>query len=475
MKTYSSILFFLIIFSIEINIFSKSFSKNFKADTPHYAGIIQDTQLDLCDNNQTQIQIGEICVQCSEWILNCSTCNKNSSGLNCLSCQSEYSLTTNGKCQKCIPNCTDCSDENSCNTCANGFQYLKDSHICQSQCLKGEYYSNENKKCLKCSNFGLGCQECFDYLNFWGGPCITCKTGYTKNEKNGFCELQCQENEFYDHNDNNCKSCSSIQKCITCYQNIFNDNITCESCESGYSSTIVKCIPYCLNLSSHCDDCHVDIDNNPKCFVCSPGYILNSSTGQCDKVCSIGTYYDLQNNQCIKCSDYMANCSQCDSLDSCSACDSPDTLHYNMLTSKCEKSCELNEFVDQNDQCVPCSISNCSDCYLNGEEKVCTNCDDGYSFNSESELCERACKIDEMFIESDVMKEYYCVPCSQKLDGCKECDIAGNECLKCNAEYFLINGQCKKCTLHCQNCSNFDSCDECSVGYKINSRNFCEI
>ena len=83
-----------------------------------------------------------------------------------------------------------------------------------------------------------------------------------------------------------------------------------------------------------------------------------------------------------------------------------------------------------NNKCLMCS-SGCSKCYMDRNEKICTECKYYYALNSENNICQ------------------YCDDTEDTGDGCERCTYNKNnkkyECLKCwNNDYTYINN-----TLQC--------------------------
>ena len=91
---------------------------------------------------------------------NCKTCDGNSD--HCSSCNIEYFLNNENKCERCQPNCIECDNYYSCKKCNDNYIIIEDSPFNQKCFLKCDYYyyftNDENIVCtdsFKCpENYG---------------------------------------------------------------------------------------------------------------------------------------------------------------------------------------------------------------------------------------------------------------------------------------------------------------------------------
>lgn len=128
----------------------------------------------------------------------------------------------------------------------------------------------------------------------------------------------------------------------------------------------------------------------------------------------------ISNNHCNP--EGMDHCSTCaykedGTTKQCTACDSND-----YIISQDKSKCEIST-------CDPSSIKNCVECKLEGQNKICQKCDDGYELSSDKSSC----------VEKAV--------CMQGENHCKECNSDKTECSKCEKDNMEIDGiscNCKK-------------------------------
>ncbi|ELP93627.1 hypothetical protein EIN_239270 [Entamoeba invadens IP1] len=58
--------------------------------------------------------------------------------------------------------------------------------------------------------------------------------------------------------------------------------------------------------------------------------------------------------------------------------------------------------------------------------------------------------------------------CNPPVYKCLSCKTQhGNECEKCEAEYYLKDNECDNCSGGCLNCSDADTCTKCKNGYYL--------
>jgi hypothetical protein len=64
-----------------------------------------------------------------------------------------------------------------------------------------------------------------------------------------------------------------------------------------------------------------------------------------------------------------------------------------------------------------------------------------------------------------------CFVVSECISDCKECDVGGKKCTKCDAEYYAEEAKCVTCTGNCKECS-YDAgtmvCSKCEDRYVLN-------
>ncbi|KAL4495528.1 hypothetical protein ABPG72_020269 [Tetrahymena utriculariae] len=275
------------------------------------------------------------------------------------------------------------------------------------------------------------CEQCNDN---W---CTRCSTGYIISDKNNYCVLSCNSDQYLD-------SSSSQTYCRTCMSN-------CQTCSNSSSCQI--CNDYYFLSGNTCALC----DNS--CKQCSgPG--INQCT-----VCKQSSYFIQpdQNNQCVQSCDqnnayYIDKftsgsqyyCRKC--LSSCKTCSSGN---------KCDTCFDIN-FLDSNSQCQPCD-STCQSC--NGTQNTnCLVCKSGLHRQLSTNLCIETCDSNE-FLNA----QQQCQKCD---NSCKTCDGSSpNNCKTCYSNFYFFNKSCvpvcpngyslNTLSLACEPCSNKLNCNNC--------------
>jgi hypothetical protein len=231
-----------------------------------------------------------------------------------------------------------------------------------------------------------------------------------------------------------CSTCDvKADNCTSCVEEHYYANNTCKTPEG---------------LDKQCTGYKVIFDetgqvDEVKCAECNSTlhFKLNEADGSC--VCMDG--YKYGNGECKLCKDLGNGYLYDDSVGDCvfypDRC-SDDTIgfeiednSYTILSPSCGGD-PLNVSVSQ---CVPCSyltcVDHCSSCSsTDGQNYECLTCDNGFVIGHE----------DDQFV-------------------CNEC--------KSNQYWSLSVNEtiCYDCKPHCNNCSDYESCIECEVGYFWNS------
>ncbi|KAL4503394.1 hypothetical protein ABPG72_001000 [Tetrahymena utriculariae] len=152
----------------------------------------------------------------------------------------------------------------------------------------------------------------------------------------------------------------------------------------------------------------------------------------------ISGYY-LKQKMCQKCSEKCLECDQ--DSNQCIKCNKQTYL----INNKCQESCPLGYYQNQNEQTCDQCIQNCSAC---SAKNTCDLCQDGY-FNSEQQICVKQCN-----------QNLYGNPITKKCQ------------LKCSDQYFANKATmlCEKCDPNCLTCSESSTnCTSCPLNtYQIN-------
>ncbi|EAR91877.2 surface protein (macronuclear) [Tetrahymena thermophila SB210] len=342
----------------------------------------------------------------------CQTCNQNQifSNNQCSSCP-QGTFYQNQQCSPCSSNCTQCDNFTKCNTCASGY-YLSNSNLCVL-CPNNSSWNNSSCDCnnnyfkqiINSTTLEFQCVKCSD-------PCKEC----TSSTICTACYSQ------YYLNGNTCTNCQS--PCLTC-----TSASECQTCQDGYyisGSQCMRCVSPCLKCSS-----------SSSCSSCSFGYFLSGTTcQQCDSICtsqfcstcnenlicpSCFDGYFLDKNSCQKC---LQNCAQCNDSQTCTQCLKGYNLYDNLcLTSEqCPSGCKLCQdnfscqtcldgYVKQNQQCIKCSVENCSFC---DQQQRCFQCKSGYKLLNNSQICVKDCGVGHYLSDNNE-----CLACDQTCFTCK--------------------------------------------------------
>ena len=196
-----------------------------------------------CETGYFYDPIKNICANCSSLIPNCDYCENGSA---CLVCDNSSELQ-NGKCKlapegvcgpgtytepetgECVPcmyvapNCTNCTDVNTCTGCNATFKLINGACVIAESdpkkdgddngdngvkhgggnCGPGYYWDDDYEDCIKCFYVMPYCYSCYDEYH-----CIQCEFGYFKAGKRGC--LSCGDYLY------GCKSCRDKRRCYKC-------------------------------------------------------------------------------------------------------------------------------------------------------------------------------------------------------------------------------------------------------------------
>ncbi|KAL4465986.1 hypothetical protein ABPG74_004223 [Tetrahymena malaccensis] len=441
-------------------------------------------------NNQNQ------CILCSSTFLGCATCS-TSACLSCTNPNQYLDITTNSCVDSCapplvsvnsppkqcvqncnkIPSCIKCiTDSNNnnqtCQQCNNGM--VLDQNLCVSNCPSEKYVDSQNI-CQPCNALFQGCKACTS---------TTCSLCLNSNEYFDPVEKICTSQCIYGANplspssqcqacsNLNCKSCQSnnLNQCTSCDQNSkypYLQNGDCvQSCSSYFYLNGNQCV-LCSNKFTNCNTC---TSNN--CIQCNSNYYLSIDQLACNLNCPSKQYQTNVGgiNVCQSCLN--TQCLTCDPSNSmnCLSCDQSSNSKY-LENNQCNSSCSSKNYADQNNICQPCDFhfQNCQSCTLT----QCLQCKGGLYLDPQTNICSTNCPL---FKYKD-QKTFTCQKCLQQTE-CQECDPQfPNECIKCAKPYFIMNKQCvPSCPIGtfgdnnqiCQPCGSLDSnCIRCDPGYCI--------
>lgn len=158
----------------------------------------------------------------------------------------------------------------------------------------------------------------------------------------------------------------------------------------------------------------------------------------CVDECEVGYFLDVDDNTCLKCSDTVTDCLDCqvatvnlgaDDVSSCDRCEQGFVLK-NDGTCGAWGSCDPNEYAGVDGICTTCP-TNCATC---DDADTCTSCVATYSIVDGLDTCENATP-DGYYLDAGTSKYMACS------SNCLVCtDIS--TCTTCNAGFSLSSGLC---------------------------------
>ena len=300
---------------------------------------------------------------------------------------------------KCSDNCIKCYNYTYCQNCENNYALVDFEKNGTIMCLPikeifNGYYKGNNSvyykcidNCKNCSN-SQSCNQCH-YNNYLVGnrengnliclPETELNIGYYK-----------ENNSIYYKCIDNCNKCKNINSCIECQEkytfvgNQENNDLICifqEELNVGYyqdnNSIFYKCLDYCNNCT-----------NSINCFECLENYSLVANLENDDLICmfqddlSIG-YYKDENSIYHKC---LENCDICINSSSCVQCQDNYTLVGNKINNDliCLFGEEIKKgyYQDNNSIFYPC-MNYCEICT---NDSNCNKCFDNFDYDSDMDL-----------------------------------------------------------------------------------------
>lgn len=459
-----------------------------------------------CNRCESGFQIvSGACVADGDCGSNCATCQR---GSQCKICEAGYYVGagTNGKCVSCMDNCDSCRDADSCSVCADGYSFDINEGSClvPGQCLAdicdcrsdSEYAINNGCTCLEdesSAKFGCcnsDCGVCADHCaDYTGEPCTdfdNCEYCFGQD----YC-MECADGYFQQEYHGDCIALPDGWDTDLCPVTVLNNN-ECDCDCGGYDPDCDEepadgCddYQYC-SVDGVCSDCNV-----AGCLHCANGLEHETNEGECLE-CTDGHYID-DDGVCNDCNlDGCAVCLMAGDADTGSETNPTDppvdggddgvteppaatlaTLNIGEFTCK---QCSDGYYMNHNDLCSECTITNCDVCSIDGD---CEECANGYS------LSDGTCTgcIDN------------CIDCTGDLDSCKRCadnyevledgtcgevdNDCGDNCYVCGAQgvckqcmntfYKDSDSTCVACMDNCGSCTSDSSCSECTSGYGYNN------
>ena len=460
---------------------------------------------------------------CVEGENNCSKCNPITK--LCVKCDKDvYSPDENGGCEnakKCTTGnnyCNECSEENICKLCEEGFfpddnggcSYTNNCEISyKGQCLKCKedfiLIGKENnlykeikickslnlddfKNCLKI-NIEIGtCEECEEgfYLNNGDkkcskiencnestyGNCKICNEGFYLDKKKNKCNEQ--KDNFI-----NCKESIDGKKCDKCIDEYFlNEELKCINtnyCKKANNDTCEECIDgYYLSKSDKIctTDKNCDYGDNELgiCLACKENYAIDFKDGKCKKNTEDNENkfcLEIDEEGCIKCKNeyYLGEDKKCSKIKNCGESDDEG----NCL------ACSEKYYFDLDNNCV--NVKHCIHSYY----EECVECEEDYYYDKYKKKCILS---EDQFKNCQIGIEDTCLICrdnfyinqtdflcySNEEEGkfykCQFSDYTGENCQSCVKDYHLgyIDKKCNNIE-GCDKIENEDKCLICSNSY----------
>jgi len=149
---------------------------------------------------------------------------------------------------------------------------------------------------------------------------------------------------------------------------------------------------------------------------------LDESTKSCVYDCPTGSYANIVNNECTKCSADCTTCSGPNTTD-CLSCTLP--LYYQVKTNTCTNSCSTGYFMSatSNPVCLSCD-STCLTC-SGASNSECLSCSGSLFFNTSTKICDIDCPTNQYRNSSNNI----CTACDSTCTTCT--GGSSSECLSC--------------------------------------------
>ncbi|CAD8127677.1 unnamed protein product [Paramecium sonneborni] len=427
-------------------------------NTTYNAAIVRFSQSE-CQINHYFDRDSFRCLQCLQPCLTCT------SKIDCLTCQSTYTLTRIGcvclmnqyedqnQCFDCPIECNQCLSPTLCLECLikNNRQLVNG----QCNCINGYYPIVSNPQCQQCHKF---CKTCTGPKS---SECLTCANIINIQQMGSTCS--CPSGFNYQDLIKTCSLCH--YSCLTCFRLTIDGCLTCNPTQNRILKGLkCECAPGYYELNNVCTNCPTQVDvsliqcykqcnNNQQiwhtniCNTCDSGYQLVS--GECRPICGdsqVKGYEQCEDGNNIL-DDLCYNCQfqcpvQCQICDQSTTLPCPDVCGDGVITGI--EQCEDGNNI-QYDGCFNCQYQcqlACSKC-IKGECFECATpgwfvdplvipwqcqekCGDGLIVGSEQ--CE-----DDNSDDTDGCKDckYYC------RIGCSSCDYTNNICLSCESPAFV--------------------------------------
>ena len=356
--------------------------------------------------------------------------------------ENNYEITERGICPI---NCKHCKINNICVKCRNQYDLVGSKESEEIKCLPLTllnigYYKSDNNVYYKCIEH---CDTCLDDVT-----CETCSSGYIYI--NNKCITPIEHCEIYGTDD----------KCDKCEENFALKEDNREECfninifENYYTENDGLSYYPCENKIEKCSKCNYDKDDKSvKCSLCIENYALYKDDEVCLAKENINNiYYYLNETHIDKCSNALDNCNECENSNTCLKC----KINYYMINEDKQNCIELsqisvNKYFLNDDKTIYYScnnnlyhnVQNCEEC---SSKDICTICQEEYTFiNKNRSNCIEKEQLINRYIP-DPSDETNYIKCEKYFDFCDTCNTS--QCFSCKDGYVFRNSTDFNCVLN---------------------------
>ncbi|ELP92393.1 protein kinase domain containing protein, partial [Entamoeba invadens IP1] len=358
---------------------------------------------------------------------------------NCLSCEDNYTLTTENNCLSSIIDNPNIFLRNNMVYICDVYNYLNNENMCKPCLENSEHMIN---KCRLVSDKGVSILKA----------------------------IQCEESRLYDQNET---TCFVDEKCVT---TMTNDCVKCDN-TSHYYIHENRCV------LKEIDNCVKYLQNN--CLQCKEKFLVT------DGICREIEYFHCEKSNGILCTNcymyyYRELTIQSNNLTYCTSKEDKQIKYATSIQNGPEIVLECNEkYTLFNNTCsfpqsvnVNLKISNDNNTCEVSSSKGCLKCIDGYylSVKNECVSCENS-----QFNCLTCKNETYCISCNKNtyfLNSNNKCELSSElskrcqvmmpsntGCVSCKDKYFKDGQDCVACDISCETCQEVTKCLSCADNY----------
>lgn len=403
-----------------------------------------DFKCKICDTPKFFALDNSRCRSVTE-LENCLSIDSNG---KCLQCVANYYVDLST--QKCvvvealiqIDNCSVYSSNKTCIYCKSGFYVV-------------------NSTCVKSANILEKCEIQFDDKS-----CLTCKPGFfMKLDGSGCSSLPAGASDCLNYSLVTCKNCLSgyildYNKYIKDFKTSLNSSAAADELVATVMYEQTKNVN--KGLSAMCIQpvmigC-IDFETSSKCKTCDNGYYLTTQ-GICETnpvqiISNCKTYVSTKTCKVCESGYHLTETAQCTANSRIESCQNYDNTAYE---SSC-KECLDVYYLSSSTSCTSrtkTGIVNCQTYKINADK--CGECSDGYNLTGDGLACLKSIQNCKTYVSSTVSSPAL-------------------SCSVCNSGYYKEEEtKCKEGSI--KNCKTYDSsadiCNECELGFYLESSNVC--